>query len=92
MLKPVNAFLAPDNIDPKPLLYPNPVFNGLKLPDPKKFDNAPLPNTPPNDVPGIPKPIAPAIAALPIGLLITFFTPLTAFLTRLPSPYICLGI
>ena len=52
---------------------------------------AALPNSPPNFVPGIPKPTAPNIAALPIGLLITFFTPLTAFFTRLPSPYICLG-
>ena len=34
--------------------------------------SAPLPNIPPNCVPGIPKPIAPNIAALPIGDFTTF--------------------
>ena len=71
----------------KPLLYPNPVFNGLKLPDPKKELNPPLPARPPNCVPGIPKPIAPNKAALPTGLLTTFFTAFLAFLKTFFKKY-----
>ena len=53
---------------------------------PPNIDPALLPIRPPKDVPGIPKPIAPAIAALPNGLLTTFLTPRTAFFTKLPKP------
>ena len=72
---------------PKPLLYPNPVFNGLKLPDPKKELNPPLPARPPNCVPGIPNVNPANNAALPILLLATFFTAFLAFLKTFFKKY-----
>ena len=65
---------------PKPLNFPF-AMKGLKLPLPKNLPNAPLPAKPPNCVPGIPNVKAPNIAALPNGLLTTFFTAFLAFLT-----------
>ena len=56
------------------------LFNGLKLPLPKK-DPKPLPPANPlNCVPGIPNVNPPNMAALPMGLLTTFFTAFLAFL------------
>ena len=80
-LLPKARVFIPAPILPRPKLA-LPSFNAFKKP-------LPLPAADPK----APRPYAPAAnkAALPSGLLATFLTPLTAFFTRLPSPYSCLG-
>ena len=99
-IEPPKISFAPpkvlDNHPPRPPVFP-PIAPGDNALPPNKEPNPPAnlpkPLPPPNQAPppkGAPNAKAPK-PILPIGLLRTFLMGRVIFLTRLPSPYSCLG-